>query len=122
MFLFYTEIGALRGLATPPRREKDITRAGLSGDCPICGAALDLFCGLLGRFAGDLALVFGAQGGVYIAGGIVPSLGDYLKQSSFRACFEDKGSFADYLRDIPTSLVIRPDPAFLGLASLVARD
>jgi glucokinase len=76
----------------------------------------------LGRFAGDVALMFGARAGVYLAGGIVPSFVDFLKRSPLRGCFEDKGAFANYLRDIPIYVVTRPDPAFLGLAYLVDAD
>ena len=35
---------------------------------------ITVFSGMLGGFAGDVALTFGAQGGVYIAGGIAPRM------------------------------------------------
>jgi glucokinase len=116
----YDEVAALDGTPAPTRRQEQITEAALAGTCRVSEAALDLFCGWLGSYAGDLALIFGARGGVYIAGGIVPSILEFLKKSRFRACFEDKDIVADYLRAIPTSIVIRPHPAFLGLADLLA--
>ena len=35
--------------------------------------------------------------------------------SPFRARFEAKGRFQDYLRNIPTRLVTKPDASFVGL-------
>ena len=69
--------------------------------------------------AGNLALTLGARGGIYIAGGIVPKLGEAFAQSHFRARFEDKGRFSSYLAAIPTYVVIRPDAALLGAAQLL---
>ena len=75
---------------------------------------------MLGTVAGHLALSFGAKGGVYIAGGIVPRILDRIAQSSFRARFEAKGRFAGYLAEIPTSVVTHPHPALIGLTRHVA--
>jgi glucokinase len=52
---------------------------------------LDLFCALLGGFAGNVALTLGSRGGVFIGGGIVPRLGERFFQSEFRRRFEAKG-------------------------------
>jgi glucokinase len=89
---------------------------------PLCRAALDLFCAMLGTVAGDLALTLGARGGVFIAGGIVPRLGPAFAESRFRARFEEKGRFAAYMAAIPTYTVTHPIPAFIGLAALLARE
>ena len=80
-----------------------------------------MFCSLLGAVAGDLALTFCAQGGVYIAGGIVPRFADRLAASNFRTQFESKGRFQSYLRDIPTSIIVRPDASFAGLKAFFER-
>ena len=64
--------------------------------------AVSMFCAMLGTVAGNLALTLGARGGIYIAGGIVPKLGDAFAQSHFRDRFEDKGRFSTYLAAIPT--------------------
>ena len=50
-----------------------------------------MFCAMLGTVAGNLVLTLGAQGGVYIAGGIVPRLGQRFAESGFRERFEAKG-------------------------------
>jgi len=75
---------------------------------------------MLGTVAGDLALTLGAQGGVYIAGGIVPRLGAHFAESGFRARFESNGRLSPYLVAIPTYVVTHPLPAFLGCAAALA--
>jgi len=75
---------------------------------------------MLGSVAGNLALTLGAQGGVYIGGGIIPRLGDIFDRSPFRARFEAKGRFAAYLAEIPTYLMLSPTPALLGAAHALA--
>lgn len=82
-----------------------IVERGLSGQCAVCSRTLDAFCALLGSFAGNVALVLGARGGVYIGGGIVPRLGERFFQSPFRQRFEAKGRFQPYLQAIPTLLI-----------------
>jgi glucokinase len=78
-----------------------------------------MFCSMLGTVAGNLALTLGARGGIYIAGGIVPRLGDVFAQSEFRARFEAKGRFRSYLAAIPTFVIVRPLRALLGAAALL---
>ncbi|HAK90982.1 MAG TPA: glucokinase, partial [Massilia timonae] len=48
----------------------EISRRALSGECALCDEVLEAFCGMLGTVAGNLAVTLGAQGGVYIGGGI----------------------------------------------------
>ena len=81
--------------------------------------AVSMFCAMLGTVAGNLALTLGARGGIYIAGGIVPKLGDAFTQSPFRDRFEDKGRFSTYLAAIPTYVIVRPDAALLGASKLL---
>jgi glucokinase len=78
-----------------------------------------MFCAMLGTIAGNLALTLGAKGGIYIAGGIVPKLGNAFAQSQFRDRFEAKGRFRDYLAEIPTYVIVRPFAALLGAATLL---
>lgn len=86
-----------------------------AGDA-LAAAALDRFCSMLGSVAGDLALTFGARGGVFVAGGIAPRMVDRIAASAFRDRFEDKGRLSDYVRQIPTSIVIHPYAAIAGAA------
>lgn len=114
----YAALVTLDGKNLPARTASEITSAGVAGHCPTCREALDLFCALLGGVAGNLALILGAKGGIYVAGGIVHHIADHLAQSQFRARFEDKGRFRGYLQAIPTWLVLAKDVAFIGLQEL----
>jgi glucokinase len=96
----------------------EITINALENKCQIAREALNLFCAFLGSFAGNVALTFGARGGVYIGGGIPPRILSFMSQSDFRKRFESKGRFHDYLRTIPTSVITHPAAALVGLKSL----
>jgi glucokinase len=85
---------------------------------PSAGEALHAYVRLLGRFAGDLALTFGAAGGVYLAGGIAPRIIDALDRGEFRAGFERKAPFEGLMRGIATFVITDPEPAITGLAAL----
>ncbi len=111
----YQALASIDGVDAPERDAAAITQAARDGSCPVSRAALDMFCSFLGTVAGNLALTFCSRGGVYIAGGIVPRFPDYLAKSSFRTRFESKGRYEPYLRNIPTSIIVRPDASFLGL-------
>ncbi len=79
--------------------------------------AMATFGALLGAYAGDLALIFGARGGVFIGGGIVPAIADMIGAGPFRLRFESKGRFGDYLRAIPTAIIAHPSPGLIGAAA-----
>lgn len=98
----------------------EIGRRALAGECPLCDATVEAFCGMLGTVAGNLAITLGAQGGIYIGGGIVPRLGERFVKSSFRARFEHKGRFVDYLSRVPTYVITAEYPAFLGVSAMLA--
>lgn len=113
-------LGALENRDTVPEDPAVITSAALDGGDPFCQRVVALFCSFLGSVAGDLAMTLGATGGVYVGGGIAPRLAPLLPQSPFRGSFEAKGRLASYLEAIPCWLITHPDPAFPGLASLIA--
>lgn len=114
----HAAIAAVDGVTVPARTAAEITGLALQGRCPVCVAALDMFCAMLGTVAGDLALMFRARGGVYIAGGIGPRIVDKLAASEFLARFRDKGRFHGYLERIPVTVIVNPDSAFLGLKAV----
>lgn len=81
---------------------------------------LNVFCSVLGGFAGNVALTIGATGGVYIGGGVALKLGDLFLNSAFRDRFEAKGRFSDYLKRVPTYLIVAPMPAFIGASVMLS--
>jgi glucokinase len=114
----YQAIAALDGVEAPSRNAAAITKAALDGSCQTAQAALDAFCSFLGAFAGNVALTFGARGGVFVAGGIVPRIVEFATRSKFRERFEAKGRFRPYLEAIPSNVIVHPGAAFVGLRSL----
>ncbi len=112
----YQGLALLEGTEAEAVTAAEVTQRGLDGSDPLGRRALECFCSLLGSFAGNMALCYGAQGGVYLGGGILPRFPEFLATSKFRERFESKGRLSDYLSRIPTWLIIRPDAAFAGLA------
>jgi glucokinase len=117
----YRAIAALDEIDAPLRNASEITNAALQRACPTSRTTLDMFCAMLGGFAGNVALTYGARGGVYIAGGIAPRILDYLAGSEFRPRFEQKGRFRTYLEAIPSQVIVHSGATFLGLMSLSAK-
>lgn len=114
----HAALAALDGTGTAPLDAATVTARALSGECRACREALEMFCALLGGVAGDLALLYGARGGMYVGGGICPRFPEFLAASRFRARFEAKGRFRAWLAPVPAWLIMRPDAAMLGLAAL----
>jgi glucokinase len=98
----------------------EVTRRALAGADPICLEALESFCAMLGTAAANLAVTQGAMGGVFIGGGIVPRLGTWFDRSPFRARFEDKGRFTEYLRAIPTYVITAEHATLDGASAVLA--
>lgn len=104
----------------PEKTAAEITAGALAGECAVCSEALDLFCHFLGVIAGNLALSYGAFGGLYIAGGIVPKLGEaYFRQSRFYESFLAKGRFRAYMERVPVRAITHPFPGMEGLRKAV---
>jgi glucokinase len=93
-----------------------VTRRAQSGRDPVASETMAIFSGLAGSFAGNLALGYGARGGIYLAGGVIPRLGALFDLRAFRRRFIDKGRYRDWLAAIPTYLVLHPRQTMVGLA------
>jgi glucokinase len=116
----YNTLAALDEIPSLGYAPAQITDHAIHGTDPLCVETVAMFCAMLGTTAGNLALTLGARGGVYIAGGIVPRLGQLFASSPFRERFEAKGRFKEYLAAIPTYVVTHRLPAFLGCAALLS--
>ena len=115
----YRILAEIDGAPPAPYIPAQITDLAIRGGDPHCREALDMFAEMLGTVAGDLALILGAKGGIYIAGGIVPRLGSGFPAVRFRARFDDRGRLRPYVADIPSFVIRHPFPAFVGLAALL---
>jgi glucokinase len=78
--------------------------------------ALEVFCGLLGSFVGDLVLLYGARGGVFLAGGILPRIQPFLLRSTFADRFFNKGVMNAYLQQVPVRLIEHGQLGVIGAA------
>lgn len=117
--LMYRALAAQAGVAAEALAAPEITQRGLAGSDPVCVDTLDVFCALLGTAAANLAVTLGADGGIYIGGGIVPRLGAYFDRSRFRARFEQKGRFSAYVASIPTFVITAEQATFNGASAIL---
>jgi glucokinase len=118
IFRLAKAVAATRGVDMPYRAPNDVLNAAREGQ-PLATETLNLFARFLGRVAGDLALVFEAAGGVFIAGGIAPRMVDILQNGAFREAFERKSPHDAWARQVPVFVITHPEPALLGLSALV---
>jgi glucokinase len=103
-----------------PIAAPEISRRAVAGECALCVDTIEVFCEMLGTVAGNLAVTLGAFGGVYIGGGIVPRLGSHFDRSGFRARFESKGRFSEYVAHIPTFVITTDTPTFTGVSAILS--
>ena len=97
-------------------KDFEVTRQALAGE-KVAEQTLLHFCELLGRAASNAALTLGARGGVYIAGGIIPRFPEFFAESKFREAFETNVKMVDYLKQIPTYLVVAGNPGLVGASA-----
>ncbi|WP_243720416.1 glucokinase [Luteimonas aestuarii] len=109
-------LAAVRGVAPGHATPDALSAAAQSGNDPLARETLDLFCGLLGSAIGDMALLYGAHGGVYLAGGVLPQIQGFLSQSGFVERFLDKGPMREALEAIPVHLVEHGQLGVIGAA------
>lgn len=98
-----------------------ITRGAQSGLCEICRESLDLFARLLGAETGNLALKLFATGGVWIGGGIVPSIAADLREGRFLEGFLGKGRMRDLVERIPVVAIVDEKAGLRGAGRVAAR-
>ncbi|MBL8975497.1 MAG: glucokinase, partial [Myxococcales bacterium] len=92
---------------------------GVRGDDLACARAVDLFAGLYGAEAGNLALKCLPTGGLYLAGGVGLHLRPRLRER-FMAGFLAKGRMTPLLHAIPVALVLDGEVGRRGAAVAAA--
>ena len=118
----YQAICAINGQSGDKLSAADISQQAVSGNCELCQQSLAQFCKVLGSFAGNLALTLNCQGGVYIAGGIVPRFIEFFKNSDFRERFEAKGRLSHIAEQSPTYVITEAQPGLLGAAAYLLQQ
>jgi glucokinase len=116
----YGALVEIEGRGHPCITPDEVTRRADDGEA-LALRAVNIFCEIRGSVAGDFALAYGAQGGVFVAGGVAPHFLSHLERSGFRDRFEAKGRFESYLAAIPTRVVTHPQAALLGAGRALLR-
>ena len=93
-----------------------ITERGLSGECPVCAATLDLWVDIYGAEAGNLGVRAMARGGIFITGGIAVKILPKMTTGRFAAAVRDKEKMGGYLEQIPVVVVLNEKCPLMGAA------
>lgn len=112
----YEALAAIRGENPLPLGPEDISAKAQAGQCELCVETLNMFCALLGSTCGDFVLANGAYGGLYLAGGIMGDMIEFLKASPFIARFQVKGKMAPHLSRVPVHVIICETLGLTGAA------
>jgi glucokinase len=118
--LIHRALAQRNGVQAPARSAAEIMSAALEQNDALCLEVLECFAGMLGGAAANLAVTLGAFGGIFIGGGIVPRMAQWFASSPFRARFEAKGRFTEYAAQIPTYVIMTPNPALRGVAAILS--
>jgi len=103
----------------PADAAPEITRRALSGECPVCAGAVDLWVEIYGSETGNLAVRAVARGGIYVAGGIAVKILPKLKSGRFVAAAQHKEKMTEFLAQVPIHVVLDEECPLKGAAYAV---
>ena len=112
----YRGLCALDGVVAKLASPAEVVAAADGGSDRLALEAVELFCSMLGAFAGDLAVTFHADG-VYLAGGVAAHVKAFLPGSGFQQRFIDKGVLRPMMERVPVRLVEEPHLGVIGAAA-----
>ena len=96
-----------------------ISRRAQEGRDELSVKTLRTFCAVLGTTVGNAAVTLGSLGGIYLCGGILPRMVEFLQSSEFLPRLHHKGRFEQYMQSMTVSLVTAPQAGLLGAAAAV---
>ena len=96
-----------------------ISRRAVEGRDALSVQTLNSFCAFLGTTVSNAAVTLGSLGGIYLCGGILPRMVEFLQGSDFLDRLHHKGRFEHYLKSMPVRLVTAPQAGLLGAAAAV---
>lgn len=109
---------AARGRERPDIDAADIIQLAMQAPNGEEAESARMFWRLAARFAGDVTLAFLARGGVFLAGGMLPRMVDFLTDPGFREIFEHKAPYEALMREIPVHLVMNAGVVLAGMADV----
>lgn len=86
---------------------------------PLAEETARIFVRLMGRVAGDLALIHLPYGGLYLIGGVARAFAPHLSRFGFAEAFQDRGRFSDFLGLIPVRIIADDYAALVGCAAFM---
>lgn len=84
-------------------------------------ATADLFCRILGRVLGDLALIHLPWGGIFLIGGLARAMAPFFDSHGLPQEFAEKGRFTSFMRDFSLYIVEDDYSALTGCARYALR-
>lgn len=116
-FRLYMALCEIWGETPTCRAENEIIAAGLADETSAARRCVDVFCNILGGYAGNVAVGLGCGGGIIIGGGVSRHIAPFLETSDFKSHFRSKGAGSWYVKDIPVRLIMQNFTALYGAAS-----
>ena len=104
-----------------PQQAEEIGKQALRNTDPLAKQAVELWLSCFGAFAGDLALHWLAQGGVYLAGGIAAKLMPHFGPTIFLEAFNAKREHHHLAENTPVYLVTEERLGLLGALALASK-
>ena len=120
LYAAVAHINAIEPSLTKPAQV--LQQAQLATPDDLAHQTLSIFCDMLGNTVANGALMFGSVGGVYLTGGILPRMYDFLLTSSFNHSFTNKGRTSAYLDQMPIYLCTAQQPGLQGAAIALNND
>jgi glucokinase len=112
----YASLATIQGQERPTLSPEEISARAVAGQCALCTQTLNTFCALLGSISGDFVLANGAYGGLYLAGGFIPHMIEFLQASPFVRRFQEKGKMRAHLSRVPLFVITGGTTGLLGAA------
>ncbi|WP_199097625.1 glucokinase [Dyella sp. ASV21] len=113
----YQTLCRMEGVPPVADEPATVVAAACAGQDAQAAETLQLFCAWLGSFVGDLAMLYGATGGIYLAGGFLSRMTGFLAQSAFVERFLDKGVMRPFQQTVPVHVVDHAQLGVIGAAS-----
>ena len=117
----YRALSKIEGISNPDPQPAEITQEALADSTSLSRRVVDFFCAALGGYAGDVAVMMGARGGVFLSGGILPRIQSLLEASDFSVHFIERGPMSRYTAGIPVWLSVSEEAPLLGAAALAEK-
>lgn len=91
-----------------------ISKAAITGTCPVCAEAIEMFNRYLAIEAVNMILKLKTLGGLYLAGGIAPKLSQLLNPATWKEVFNQSGRMKQLLNDVTVYVVLNEKAPLIG--------